>query len=410
MVCTSLAVGQTRSTDTLWIDSIVTHSGQKAIIDIEFSNAAILNAIDVPIRYEYPEIIIDSVSFAGSRVEDRFLTLATIDTALAQCHIGAFYFDTTQQELGPGMGLLARLHVTIPDEFPTRLIEVDTTRIVTSLTFVDENDQSFVPIFEKGYIDNTYTPTLADSVWIDNIDVTMGQHFSLPVHAFTENPVASVRIPIEFQADNIDFDSMSVDGTRSLNAVLSDVMFDNDDKHLYIMLSFAEQQLLPAGGGPIAILYFTSLTGGSTASVDLDTTDQGFGDYFFQLGMIYSNVKTFPRYIAGTINVDLATDVDDDNTLMAPRTYSLDQNHPNPFNPTTSISFGLPAKSQVRLDVYNVLGQKVRSLVDGDMPAGYHSVTFDGTDSSGRPVASGIYFYRLTTDTFTQSRKMILMK
>ena len=95
---------------------------------------------------------------------------------------------------------------------------------------------------------------------------------------------------------------------------------------------------------------------------------------------------------------------------MAPKTYSLDQNSPNPFNPVTSISFGLPTKSRVRLDVYNVLGQEVRSLIDDELPAGYHSVTFDGTDHNGRPVASGVYFYRLSTETYTQSRKMMLLK
>lgn len=93
-----------------------------------------------------------------------------------------------------------------------------------------------------------------------------------------------------------------------------------------------------------------------------------------------------------------------------PAQYVLSQNHPNPFNPTTTIRFGLPKAGKVRLEVLNILGQTVKSLVDQDLAAGYHSVIWHGDDGEGRGVASGIYFYRLRADGFTQSRKMILLK
>jgi hypothetical protein len=81
------------------------------------------------------------------------------------------------------------------------------------------------------------------------------------------------------------------------------------------------------------------------------------------------------------------------------------QNSPNPFNPTTEIRFTLPSSMNVRLDVYNIVGQRVSTLVDGHFDAGDHYVTWD---ASGR--ASGIYFYRLTTSDFTVTRKMLLLK
>jgi hypothetical protein len=89
---------------------------------------------------------------------------------------------------------------------------------------------------------------------------------------------------------------------------------------------------------------------------------------------------------------------------------SLQQNFPNPFNPTTNIHFTLPARTGVRLAVYDVGGQLVSILVDEPRAAGPHSATWNGTNAAGEPVASGIYFYRLETRRETLTRKMILLK
>jgi hypothetical protein len=93
-----------------------------------------------------------------------------------------------------------------------------------------------------------------------------------------------------------------------------------------------------------------------------------------------------------------------------PQTLVLEQNYPNPFNPETVIRFALPNTATVRLEVYNLLGQKVKTLVQGRLAAGYHQVTWNGTDEHGRPVASGLYLYRLDTGSRQQIRKMILMR
>ena len=85
-------------------------------------------------------------------------------------------------------------------------------------------------------------------------------------------------------------------------------------------------------------------------------------------------------------------------------------NYPNPFNPDTEIRFSLARDSEVKLSVFNVLGQKVKTLIQGSFPAGTHSVRWNGTDESGRQVASGIYLYKIVTGDVVESRKMILMK
>ncbi|OGC94823.1 MAG: hypothetical protein A2142_05975 [candidate division Zixibacteria bacterium RBG_16_48_11] len=96
---------------------------------------------------------------------------------------------------------------------------------------------------------------------------------------------------------------------------------------------------------------------------------------------------------------------------VLPTDFALSQNYPNPFNATTLIQFALPRSSQVKLEIFNVLGQKVVTLVDEELQAGYKQVTWDGRDQKGNIVSSGIYFYRLRAgNQFTEMKKMVLIK
>jgi hypothetical protein len=95
---------------------------------------------------------------------------------------------------------------------------------------------------------------------------------------------------------------------------------------------------------------------------------------------------------------------------LMPRSYGLVQNWPNPFNPETTLGYALPEPGQVRLAVYDLLGQKVRTLVEGYQAAGMHSARWDGRDDEGRALASGTYLYRMEAGTFAQTRKMILLR
>jgi hypothetical protein len=90
----------------------------------------------------------------------------------------------------------------------------------------------------------------------------------------------------------------------------------------------------------------------------------------------------------------------------------LFQNHPNPFNPTTTIAFSLPGPgpTTANLSIYNVLGKRVATLADGELSSGFKSYTWSGKDMRGNPVSSGVYFYRLTTGSQTITKKMVLLK
>lgn len=105
----------------------------------------------------------------------------------------------------------------------------------------------------------------------------------------------------------------------------------------------------------------------------------------------------------------IPTDVDDP-TDQLPSTFALDQNYPNPFNPSTTISFALAKPSHVTLRVFNTLGQQVCVLADGPMTGGRHTLVWDGRASDGAESASGVYFYSLTSDSRSETRKMVLVR
>ncbi|KAA3634397.1 MAG: T9SS C-terminal target domain-containing protein [Calditrichaeota bacterium] len=130
--------------------------------------------------------------------------------------------------------------------------------------------------------------------------------------------------------------------------------------------------------------------------------------------LIYAYASWLPspylsnRVILQKVNFDLSTSIIDDKII--PEEFTLYQNYPNPFNLETTIQFNLRQISDIDLIVYNLLGQEVIRISRDDLPAGEHYLKWDGKNSSGQIVSSGIYFYKLKTDTEEKSRKMILLK
>jgi len=96
--------------------------------------------------------------------------------------------------------------------------------------------------------------------------------------------------------------------------------------------------------------------------------------------------------------------------VTTPKTYNLNQNHPNPFNPGTTINYALPEASNVRVSIYNIKGQEVATLANDFQEAGYRSLWWNGTDNSGNKVSGGMYLYRIQAGSFTKTMKMVLLK
>jgi|GEM_PF-4842724 len=103
-------------------------------------------------------------------------------------------------------------------------------------------------------------------------------------------------------------------------------------------------------------------------------------------------------------------DVEEIPTSTLPQTYALNQNYPNPFNPETRIGFALPRASFVTLDVFNILGKRIRVLVSQRLSAGHKVIVWDGKNDNGSEVSSGMYLYRITAGEFVETKKMVLLK
>jgi hypothetical protein len=93
-----------------------------------------------------------------------------------------------------------------------------------------------------------------------------------------------------------------------------------------------------------------------------------------------------------------------------PEQFELHQNYPNPFNPTTRIKYGLPVSSTVRIDIFNILGQLVSTVINDKQPAGYYEVTWDAKTDTGADLPSGVYFYRVAAKDFSATRSMVFQK
>jgi len=147
----------------------------------------------------------------------------------------------------------------------------------------------------------------------------------------------------------------------------------------------------------------TPLTPGETREIAVHVFSQvnyGTGYVQIQAGTLRNPNTRITVDLTAIVN---PVSVENQNTLVSD--YYLEQNYPNPFNPSTKINFGLKKAGNIEITVFNILGNKVATLVNGFNAAGKHSVLFNASTLS-----SGIYFYKIVTNEFTQTRKMILEK
>lgn len=153
-----------------------------------------------------------------------------------------------------------------------------------------------------------------------------------------------------------------------------------------------------------------TIVGSSADSVvTFSDSNLSLGTFYYQVTAVYGEGESGPSNEVEAVVV--TTPVHNEPTL--PEDYALEQNHPNPFNPTTVVRYAIPERhgeGVVRLEIFNLLGQKIRTLVQERQPAGAYSVTWDGRDEAGRPVSTGVYVYRLRAGDFVESRKMVLLR
>jgi hypothetical protein len=149
---------------------------------------------------------------------------------------------------------------------------------------------------------------------------------------------------------------------------------------------------------------------GSSENIVIDSLAPG-QTYFVGLKVwdAAGNASSISNISFAEANVDLSLGTGGDGGTL-PDEFHLQQNYPNPFNPSTVIEYDLPQATQVNLSIYNVHGQHVKTLAQGEQVGGTHQVTWNGDNDEGARVATGVYFYRLMTTGFSETKKMVFVK
>lgn len=228
----------------------------------------------------------------------------------------------------------------------------------------------------------------------------------VPLTVSNDKELAALDIPLKF-SEGVTLKEVDFEGTRVEYFDLKAAMIDNENQTVVIgllpQISPVEKPYLEAGDGVVANLVF-EINDASLEELTLEAVELKAPDH--RLSFVYrdgeagtSQIKVDRPEFGQTVVALNGTE----NGL--PISFGLHQNYPNPFNPSTQIAFDLPSASHVELSIYNVLGQEVKTLINQQMEAGSHVVTFDGSN-----LASGIYFYRISADNFSDTKKMMMLK
>lgn len=253
----------------------------------------------------------------------------------------------------------------------------------------------------------------ADSIIIGNATYTPGQNqVTVPVYFVTHGDVTHYNLPLAIESSGeILFTGQEI--SPALQGWDDHWQGLASDHRKALEMGFADlggedNPALNTNGARVEALklVFAINEGAKIQSAAIrPRTDERTGEPIFGLSDGVTAIK--PVIVEGSVT--LASGGSPENPVL-PTEISLSQNYPNPFNPTTDIAYALPDARQVKLTIYNVLGQSVRNLVSGVQEAGYHKVTWNGSDNAGNPVPSGVYFYRLDAGSFSQSMKMVMLK
>jgi hypothetical protein len=253
----------------------------------------------------------------------------------------------------------------------------------------------------------------------DRPNVTAGDStFTLNCYFFNdENRVINSGGGFHWDHDGIVLDSAVITPTAQAGFTQFFLYYKNnlDSANLYHNFQFSAFRFDTNGLAPsptpqlMCVYHFHVDSLLPTDSIRFDSSQFSGGTVF-----TFTNTSSVFYSVAwsGTFYALDRSDVNTVETGQLPTEFRLDQNYPNPFNPTTTIQFDVPKASHVTLSVYNVLGQRVTTLIDEKLPAERkHTVTWYGTNDGGSQVASGIYFYRLQADgNVVDTKKMLLLK
>lgn len=254
-------------------------------------------------------------------------------------------------------------------------------------------------------------PGVPDTVRVDNVIFDVNNKATVNVHLINDQALSGVQIPVTYTGDLAILDSVNF-GPRAAGFAGDDYLAASENlggSSQTVMLALVplSSGSIAAGTDEIATLYFSQNMSSLLDTSFINATTVAPAGGLLAASTAAQPAGYAPRYVAGSVR--LPTGVADHPDVL-PREFDLSPNFPNPFNPSTSFSVALPTSSHLTVEIYNLLGQRVVKLFDGTAQAGYLDLTWDGRDSRGRTVGSGVYFYKVEAQDFQKVRKMVLLK
>jgi len=236
------------------------------------------------------------------------------------------------------------------------------------------------------------------SAWSNQITLTRSGDW-ISINLNNQEKLGGMALALSFAdlGDDLFCDFFSFDDTKLSYLGLKEVVIDNQDKTIMIFAIVLDEGYIPSGEGTMVRLKFT---GQDSLKFEPTTIHHQDGISIVSSDSEELEFDFNPVYVS----------VEEEKNLNLPTQFVLFQNHPNPFNPYTDIRYSLPRESYVKLAIYNILGQKVKTLVDRKQASGFHTIGWDVKDKKGQEVATGIYFYKIEAEEFSQTKKMLLLK
>ena len=359
------------------------------------------------VEYRVYEVDSDGNENFVVATEDTFATVDASPNYVEYCYNVSAYWST--DNYGDLESNHSNVACAVPFTYGDANFDSDVTieDVLTVVDFILEEEVPTEDQFRNCDLNNDEEINIADIIMM--IDIIFGG--TGRTVGFDPSEIAYVDLMTDFENAQLTFDiqyngpvrgiEFEIKYDPALVKVMSPSLVNFQEN---VMVSYTQKE-----AGVLKILA-ADLQGGSIEA--MDKTYLTLPVEFIGNERDIANVSLDGIYLAGADGslIETVARTNASEVKVIPGEFALHQNFPNPFNPSTEIRFDLPEAGKVNLAIYNLMGQKIRTLSSGEMTPGYHAIVWDGTNDLGSQVATGMYFYAIQTSEFQATKKMLFMK
>jgi len=312
--------------------------------------------------------------------------------------VSVLIFDPSGRSIIPGNEPICQILFSVPTAVADEIVGLDFHEILNAdpeflLVVTDPDGNAIEAVWQNGYL----TVGGIEFAVSPSASGTPGYWASVEIEMANGVPVKGFQFNLVDLPDYLALDPSSVSGIGRA-ADWTVVGNDVNGQALFLGIHLAGNEIMPGAGPIIAFNYFVAPEAPVGEDIPIDFVN-----------LIVASEGGIPLPSNGLPGMIGMTTSADEEAL--PEVFALRQNYPNPFNPSTSIQFDIPEATDARLAIYNVIGQEIRTLTEGNVAPGVYEISWDGNDQYGNQVVSGVYFYRLTTSNgFMETRKLVKLK